>query len=113
MERARRWYIVVLRIEDGPAGLVINPDISRGWSLLLPRASVILSPAIEPIVIIITARMLLDQSLLLLFSSSSTGLHERGHVINTSVIELETTSNTSHTLLINKKIAEEGLARLN
>lgn len=70
------------------------------------------SPIIEPIFFFITMRLLPDQPLHLLFSSSTTRLRERGHIINTSVIELEITPDTSHILLLNKKIPEKGLTRL-
>lgn len=67
---------------------------------------------IEPIIIVIAVRLLLNQLLLLLLSSSTTGLREQGHIISTSVIEPEASPNVVHAFLVNKKVTEEGLARL-
>jgi hypothetical protein len=104
--------VVVLRIEDRPAGPVIHLNISWRWSLLLPQAPIILPSVIEPIIIFITARLLLDQPLHLLFASSTTRLGERGHIISTSVIELEITPDIIHILFVNKKVTKKGLIRL-
>ena len=104
--------VVVLRIENGPAGPVIHGSISRRRSSLLlllpPRALVVPSSIAEPIVFVLTVRLLLDQPLHLPLSSSTTRLRERRHIISTSVIDPEATFN----ILVNKKIAEDGLARL-
>ena len=70
------------------------------------------SLVIEPIIFVITVRLLLNQPLHLLLSSSTTRLRERGHIISTSVIELEIAPVTSHTLLVNKMVTEKGLTRL-
>jgi hypothetical protein len=101
--------VVVLCIENGPAGLVMNPNVSRRRSLLLlpPRAPLIPSPIIEPIVIVIMVRLLLGQSMHLLLSSCPTGLSERRHIVPISVLEPGATPNA---LLIDENITEEGLA---
>lgn len=102
----------ILRIEDRPARPVIHLNIWYGWSLLLPQAPMIPSLVIEPIIFVITVRLLLNQPLHLLLSSSTTRLRERGHIISISVIEPEITPVTSHTLLVNKMVTEKGLTRL-
>lgn len=60
------------------------------------------SLTIEPIVVVVTMGLLLGQPLHLLLSSGTTRPCEWGHIISTSVIELEAISDTSHTLLVNK-----------